>query len=61
MLWHAIPNGCGSWLPEDKKANKMKKKGKRGRKGEKGLKEEKKCKREPQNIYIYIYKQYQKF
>ena len=27
MLWHAIPNGCGSWLPEDKKANKMKKKG----------------------------------
>ena len=21
MLWHGKPYGCGSWLPEDKKAN----------------------------------------
>ena len=21
MLWHGRPYGCGSWLPEDKKAN----------------------------------------
>ena len=21
MLWHGIPNSCGLWLPEDKKAD----------------------------------------
>ena len=28
MLWHGRPNGCGVWLPEDKKANLWHERGK---------------------------------